>query len=530
MHMDSTGRLSLTAKVSDNAKAGSGSNNKLPYAFIVLDRLSKELPAVDNREHHLILSESQVLKLRGFEFSQSTNEIIGEFLSRPIVGAILDRDFIIAFPKAVAQLKQMIVRIDGTDSIYDVSGGSADLEDWQLSRAFGLSGRLLADLGAAHVELGRLQQIVQDQLEALQEAQRLVSQAIPLQPRLGVFLPPSSASVRPSELRGVVSISQNSKREFGAIHAFEIHVAESDTVRGATTVVVRLRAAHSGDSLATWTVPVHTIVAGWNRFDCPFMERALNEPVSIEIEWQPGSAPGFALTLGEITADPRLGLLRSDGFKDERSLALRIYAGTPGLRLPFHGWGKLPDGHPAVEQASKGIIDELLTRAEYFGGLAEPRSELLRYIDQHSGLFLHPVDDGTHIAVIRNVRINDVCAVSVDITLAHDAAAETEFGLYAAPADTPVFFKHLSPNVAQPMWMRVGSSLGKIKRSAGNDKSRSMVAWMRLRAREQGQIVFHSDVALGNNFNIYLATRQVGGGTSHAMAHFMHLTAIRERR
>lgn len=528
--MDSTRRPahSNTVTTGDNIVPSAG--NLQSYAFITLDRLRKDLPIGNSHEHYLILSESQIVELRGFEISQSTNEATARFLSRPVVGAILDRDFIIAFPKAVARLRQIIVQIDGTDGIYDMSDGSANVVDWQLSRAFALSGRFLADLGAGHVETGRLQQIVEDQLSVLQEAQRLVDQAIPLQPLLGVFLPPSSASVRPSELRGVLSVSQNSKREFGAIHAFEIHVTEGDTVRGTSTVIVRLRAAHTQNSLATWTMPAHTIVAGWNRFDCPFVARALDEPVSIEIEWQPDAAPEFALTLGEITADPRLGLLRSDGVKVERPLALRVYAGTPGLRLPFHGWGRLPDGYPAFEQPSRVIIDELLAQAEYFGGLEEPRSELLRYIDQHSGLFLHPVDDGAHVAVIRNVRIDNVRAISSNITLAHDAAAETEFGLYAAPADMPVSLAHLSPNVAQRRWMRVGGTFSKPGRAAEISKLRSRAAWMRLRAHEHGQIVFEPDVALGNRFHIYLATRQAGGGTSHAMAHFLHLTAIRERR
>ncbi|AWB26058.1 hypothetical protein DA075_34885 (plasmid) [Methylobacterium currus] len=479
--------------------------------------------------HHVVLSEQQIAALRGFEVSDVAQESDGRFLARPVVGVVLDHDFINAHPMAIAKLRQIAPRIDGSDPIYDLSADPAGLLDWQLSRAFGLSGRFLADLGAGHLEIGRLQQMMQEHLEALQEAQRVVHEAVPPQPRLGVFLPPGSTSLQPSDLRDVVSISQNSKREFRAVHAFEIHVAEPNR-DPSPVVVIRLLAAHSRGVLGTWTVPAHTLDVGWNRFDCPFMPRPLDEPVLIEIRWEPDAAPRFALSLGEITADPRLGLVRSDGTVDDRSLAVRIYTGAPGLRLPFQGWGRLPDGYPAAERPSQVIIDELLPTVEYFGGLEEPRAELLRYVDERAGLFLHPSAEGTHVAVIRNVRIDDVRAITADVTLAHDLAAPTEFGLFAAPVDMPLTLKQPSPKSHQPKWLRVGNPRRKSENDAVHDNFHANATWLRLKAREQGQLVFEPTDTLGDSFNIYLATRQTGGGTNHAMAHFLHLVAIREKR
>lgn len=503
--------------------------SKSQYAFIILDRVLEKVRLPKEGSHHVALSEQQIAALRGFEVSDLAREADGRFLTRPVVGVVLDRDFIDAHPKAIAQLRQIAPRIDGSDPIYDVSADPAGLVDWQLGRAFGLSGRFLADLGAGHLEIGRLQQMMQEHLEALQEAQRFVQEAVPPQPRLGVFLPPGSASLLPSNLQDVVSISQNSKREFRAVHAFEIHVAEPDR-DPSPEVVIRLSAAHSRRVLGTWTVPVHTLDAGWNRFDCPFMSRPLDEPVLIEIQWSPDAAPRLALSLGEITADPRLGLVRSDGTVDERSLAIRIYTGAPGLRLPFHGWGRLPDGYPAAERPSQVIIDELLPTVEYFGGLKEPRPELLRYVDERVGLFLHPSMEGTHVAVIRNVRIDDVHAITADVTLAHDLAATTEFGLFAAPVDTPVTLKLPSSKSPRLKWMRIGNSRRKGEKDEAHDIFHEKATWLQLKAHEQGQLVFEPTEALGNSFNIYLATRQIGAGTNHAMAHFLHLVAIREKR
>ncbi|WP_246695994.1 DUF6212 domain-containing protein [Methylorubrum populi] len=489
------------------------------------------MPASKSSEHYIVLSESQIVALRGFEVGHYSEKRRQHFIPRPIVGAILDYDFIDMHPKTVSQLEAIIIKIDGTNPIYEYSSSLIDLQDWLLNRAFSLAARFATDLSIGHIECGRLQQMVQDQFDALQEAQRLVDQAIPLQPRLGVFLPPTSLSVRPSELKGVLSISQNSKREFDAIHAFEIHTAELDRQSDSTSVTIRLRAAHSLAVLATWTVNTRTIVAGWNRFDCPSMPNSLDEPVVIEIDWSENCPPQFALTLGEITADPRLRLVRSDGSKDERSLAVRIYAGIPGLRLPFHGWGRLPDGYDAIEKPNKVIIDELLARAEYFGGLPKVRAGLMRYVDERAGLFLHPVDNGIHIAIIRNVQIADVCAISADVTLAHDTAADTEFGLFAAPVDAHIAPEQLLSATAQSRWTRVERPFRRDTKKTSEDKNfGDRAAWLRLRAREQGQVVFICGDMLGSSFNIYLATRQTGAGTSYAMAHFVHLTAIRERR
>lgn len=502
---------------------------KSQYAFIILDRVFEQVSMSKAGIHHVVLSEQQITALRGFEVSDVVREPDGHFLTRPVIGVILDRDFINTHPKTVAQLKQIAPQIDGSDSIYDVSAEPAELLDWQLSRAFGLSGRFLADLGTGHLEIGRLQQMMQEHLEALQEAQRFVQEAVPPQPRLGVFLPPGRASLQPSTLGDVVSISQNSKREFRAVHAFEIHLVEPDR-DPSSVVVIRLLTTHSRRVLGNWTIPVRTLDLGWNRFDCPLMPRPLDEPVSIEIQWEPDAAPRLALSLGEITADPRLGLVRSDGTVDDRSLAIRIYTGAPGLRLPFQGWGRLPDGYPAAERPSQVTIDELLPTAEYFGGLKEPRAELLRYVDERAGLFLHPSVEGTHVAVIRNVRIDDVRAITADVTLAHELAAPTEFGLFAAPIDMPVALKQPSPKHHQPRWMRVGNPRHRGAKDAAQDTLHEKATWLQLKAREQGQLAFEPTESLGNTFNIYLATRQIGAGTSHAMAHFLHLVAIREKR
>jgi hypothetical protein len=256
----------------------------------------------------------------------------------------------------------------------------------------------------------------------------------------------------------------------------------------------------------------------------------LDEPILIEMQWEHEAPPQLALSLGEITYDPRLGLVRSDGIVDDRSLAIRIYTGAPGLRLPFQGWGRFPDGYPALERPNRINIDELLPSAEYFSGHVEPRVEMLRYIDQRAGLLVHPIVEGTHVAVIRNVRIDDVCAIMADITLAHDQAATTEFGLFAAPVDMPMVIKQPSFKTHQPSWMRVGSSRRKSGKNEVHDTFHDHAVWLRLTAREQGQLVFEPIGALGGSFNIYLATRQVGDGTHHAMAHFANLVVIREKK
>lgn len=499
------------------------------YAFVVLDRLVQNLNLSAASRHHVVLSERDLAALQGFEDSETGPANDPRFLARPVIGIVLDRAFTEAHPEAIGRLRQIAPRIDGTDAIYDASAGVDGILDWQLSRTLGLSGRFLADLSAGHVEAGRLQQIVYEQFEALQEAQRYVEQATTPPPRLGVFLPPSGAVLRPSEVVGLTGVAQNSKREFRAVHAFELHLAEID--RGAHAAVqVGLRAAHSRTRLGTWTLAASDLDAGWNRFDCPFAAQPLDEPVEIEIHWQADAPPPIAIGLGEITMDPRIGCRRSDGTVDERPMAVRIYAGVPGLRLPFHGWGRLADGDAARDRPSRVRIDELLARAAYGGGLPEPRADMLRFVSTEAGLLVHPADRATHVAVIRNVRIDDVRALVADVALAHPDASTTEFGLFAAPAAAAVRLRRPASRRARRRWLGPG---GGARTGAGDGSAQDLdgqAAWMRLNAGEQGQVVFEVPGSLGGCFDIYLATREAGEGTRHALAHFLHLTAMRGKR
>jgi hypothetical protein len=498
-----------------------------PYAFIILDRLQKQLPSAGMSTHYVIMSEREISGLQGFEISGIAT-VPGEgFLARPLVGAILDSDFIEGFPRAVARLRQIAPQISGTDAIYDMTSGSVELLEWQLNRAFGLSTRFLADLSAGHLEIGRLQQMAYDHFEAIQEAQRLVSQMTPPPPpRVGVFLPPGTASARLADLFEITSIVQSSKREFRAVHAFELHVSETDRSSDAT-LVVHLSAEHSHDLLATWTLRAATLDPGWNRFDCPYMPHALDQSVRIEVQWPHEPATGVGFSLGEITADPRLRCIYSNGSVDGRSLAIRIYAGVPGLRLAFDSWGRVADGDVSIERPTEIVMDGALERAVYFGGLPEPRSDLLYYTNEQSGLFLHPVDRGSHVAVIRNVRLDGVRSIVADVMLAHDAASATEFGLFAAPSELPLLVNIPSPQSRIPKWIPGGKSLLRETRPSGSDDFASRAAWLRLSGRENGQLVFEVQGTLGDCFNIYVATRQAGIGTAHAMAHFVHLAAVR---
>ncbi|WP_018260475.1 DUF6212 domain-containing protein [Methylobacterium sp. WSM2598] len=499
------------------------------HAFVVLDRLRQHLPAAAAAAHCVALSEKQIDALRGFEISDAAGRPDDALLARPILGAILDRDFIERFPKAVARLRQIAPQVPGADAVFDLSAAGPDgVAAWQLDRALGLSERFLADLGAGQLEIGRLQQIVTEHVEALHAAQRIVDQAVPPQPRLGLFLPPGDAVLCPAELPQVTGLSQNSKREFRAVHAFELHLAAADRQTRAS-VAIRLRAAHSRDLLGTWTVAAATLDPGWNRFDCPVTARPLDEPVEVELLWERGTAPRLALSLGEETADPRLRAVTSDGAVGQRPLALRIYAGVPGLRLPSRGWGRPADGEAAPEAPSHVRIDELLERAAFGGGLPEPRPELLRYMGVGSGLFLHPADEAPHVAVIRHVRIEGVRAVLADVALAHDEADPTEFGLFAAPSGLPVGPRPAPRGAAPRRWLRHGSPRpGDVL--AAREGFDGRAAWLRLRARETGQVLFEAPGPLGDCFDIYLGTRRAGAGTRHALAHFLHLAVVRGTR
>ncbi|WP_232631461.1 DUF6212 domain-containing protein [Methylobacterium sp. Leaf118] len=488
--------------------------------------------------HQTVLDEGQIAALQGYAQSDLDQAGTGVLLARPPIGFVVDADFAARHPGAIVRLTQIAPALAGSEGVFILSADGAGLLDWMLARAFRMSDDVLNSAINVQMEVARLQSMLRDQVEALENAQRLVNQSTPPQPKLCVLLAPGSSTLSPKDLPNITSIVQNSKREFSVVHAFELHVAEADS--GQNPLTVTLTTAYSQDMVGTWTLPASTLHPGWNRFDVPFRSKALDEPVLIEIRWHGDTAPGTVFSLGEITADPRLGCVLSNGTVEAHSLAVRLYEGALGLRLPYRGWGLPADGAEAdslpepvrddgqVDLRQEGgtsevMISELLKDAAPFNE-SEHNKDLLKYIDPRLGVQVHPIGNRVHIAVVRNVKVKHARAIVADLLLAHDAAPRVEFGVFAAPAGAVTYTKS-APEPRRPNMLRFMNKSG---RKSSEEVLAAQAEWLALKGHQKGQVVFDLIKTDAEVIDIFLMTRPGGTTTNYAWAHFVNLTVVRK--
>jgi hypothetical protein len=197
---------------------------------------------------------------------------------------------------------------------------------------------------------------------------------------------------------------------------------------------IKLRAIETGHIYGDWSIATATVSSGWINLalDRGIDEQALS--LALIAEW-PAEGSAWELTLGSPHPHPEF-CARDEGGAFLRSpLALRVFAGLPGVRVTATTDAIRTSG-------ASDVLTRLLPFERYESAkqiLPRPQGQAATFVfvDREIGcITVHPRKGELTAARITVVVPKDAWAFSAQIHLAHEGASITEFGLLAcSPSD-----------------------------------------------------------------------------------------------
>jgi hypothetical protein len=191
---------------------------------------------------------------------------------------------------------------------------------------------------------------------------------------------------------------------------------------------IRLRAVETGQIFGVWNIDPVEVSGGWVELA---LTHAVSEPaLSLEviIEW-PAETSGWSLSLGPLHPHKEFAARTDAGETLGSPVALRIYKGLPGVRVPATTTAIRPMNAPPV-------LTELVPRDIYSTVeqiLPDPNSvapPLVSYDSNIKCITVHPHRGGLMTVARMNVAVpKRAWRVSAQIHLAHEQANCTQFGL-----------------------------------------------------------------------------------------------------
>ena len=200
----------------------------------------------------------------------------------------------------------------------------------------------------------------------------------------------------------------------------------------ATSVCVTLYAPENDRVYGLWTVEAAQAAPGWVNLA---LSRAIDEPalsLRIAVEMSPGLDPAV-LALGEPHPYPEFCARIEGGAALRAPLALRVFGGLPGTRVPVVSGACLPTGSSAAPVTF--IPPDLLATAyQVFPPPDRDRNKFVIYDASSSSVTVHPHEGGIRTIARLDLRMPpNAWRLSAQISLAHELANATRFALSAVP-------------------------------------------------------------------------------------------------
>ena len=193
-----------------------------------------------------------------------------------------------------------------------------------------------------------------------------------------------------------------------------------------------LYAVENDRTYGTWTIEAAQVPPGWLHLA---LTRAIDEPaLSLEVGIDLPSRSGHAaLALGQPHPYEEF-CARIDGGESLRApLALRIFGGLPGVRVPGVSGAFSPTGTPGPPVTF--VAQELLTGAyQVFPPPDRDRNKFVIYDAASGSVTVHPHEGGTRtIGRLDLLMPPNAWRLSVQVSLEHELANPTRFALSAIP-------------------------------------------------------------------------------------------------
>lgn len=356
----------------------------------------------------------------------------------------------------------------------------------RLLRHQSFSGRSAMDLAVYRREFERLQH----NFSRLEEFVGRYSLTAPLvlfeYPPLSGRTPASAAAANvPQGTRGIERVHQllptDSLGVSGIAMGIRIKPAPD------TVLDVTLQALERVQPLGRWSIPATDVPSGWLHLT---LTHAIDEPalslvVVIDL---PGALDEFALAFGQPHPYEEFCARPEGGAPFQAPLALRVYAGLPGVRVPHVTGAYLPIGglRPPFTLVAREIC---ATVYQVFPPPDGERSGLVNYDDGLGSIIVHP--HGRGAVTVGRLDLDapvEAWCLSARISLEHELASPTEFALL------------VSARVARGLDTSVVDKV--------DESSPGFSGWINLVALERKRISAFIPKLPKSALTVYLLTRQ----------------------
>jgi len=289
---------------------------------------------------------------------------------------------------------------------------------------------------AAHAtRLARELSLLRNAHEILQnnfaKAEALINQADLAQVTLRFINPPGKQTTGAGRQR----IHQTLPASTSGLVALDVHVAKPGG-----GLAVQLYTLEDHQLQASWVVEADECAAGWVPLILPAGLSGLARTPELVITPLGGvsTLPEFSLGAPQPLPGFRVS---ADGVARTASLALRCWAGLPGVRLPCQGAMPQP-GEAAALVTEIRFPPALRATATPACSAWQTEWPIIRDVPEKNGVFCHPppsnVKPDFTAAMIQGLTANRPLRISVHGVVWDERAAPVEFALAAAPPGVDV--------------------------------------------------------------------------------------------
>ena len=248
---------------------------------------------------------------------------------------------------------------------------------------------------------------------------------------------------------------------------------------------IRATKAYSRRVLINTTVELASLHHGWNQIACGEDETNEREPVDLEVNIS--GQDRFQISLALSARNPQHAeCAHVQGRSLAAPLAIQMWTGVFGINLKRNA---LAIGYPKDGGTLTKVreIPSWTLRSAKIVHLAieDPGFRPVEYDDFTRALLLHPLGLAPTIVKLSDLRLPGLKRVSAKIELRRDDAEPVEFALFVAASSV----RNVNFNSDDPNDLSVG------------------IEWHLLMASERGEIQCEISVALPENVDIYLLTR-----------------------
>ncbi len=209
-----------------------------------------------------------------------------------------------------------------------------------------------------------------------------------------------------------------------------IYLAEKPESEG-EPLSVKLKAIETGEILATWSIDAAKTNIGWVEMamDHGIDQSALSLFAIVEF---PNDQPGWTIAFGPPHPYRDFCASADSGESLKAPIAMRIFGSLPGVRVSPKS-GVLRTVHAAAVQAEFVAYETYQASQQMLPPAQDDQPNLVAFDENVGFLTVHPTQGRPTVARLLVQAPENAWGFSAEISLAHNEAQATEFGIAVSP-------------------------------------------------------------------------------------------------